>query len=167
MKKLLTMTAVAVMASSAAYAATNQNEHYGADMYTQNDQIEALFDKLDLNNDGEVTINEYDAMISMISTDDRIAFQEMDLDSSKVVTREEASEYAVGSRTAMTERRTYTTTTRTTYVDDVDLERTNSRNAEVPKYRVEVDSDHNHKHKMDKHSRMDKEYDRYSYRTNN
>lgn len=157
MKKLLTFTAAALLASSAAYAATNTDGDYGADMYQQNDRIEALFDNLDLNNDGEVTMNEYNAAsdIGNFERTYETSFQAMDIDGSGVITREEASDYQAN----MGKEWEYKTKKSYKHEDDAEGHKV----TEVTEtYAVEVDT-HKTKHKDMKKTKRTKNADPASY----
>lgn len=98
MKKLLAFTSVAILTAGVAQAKTVDD--YGPGMYEQDNSIEVLFDKLDLDNDGVVLNNEYTAMDNLTTEDISVPFAHMDLDGNGVITREEASEYSANPEAA-------------------------------------------------------------------
>ena len=78
MKKLLLMSALALVigAPSAAYAGDHEGGHKGEH------KGHKMFDKLDLNNDGEITKAEFDSF-------HQTKFTELDADGSGVITKDE------------------------------------------------------------------------------
>lgn len=132
MKKLLAFTSIAILTAGVANAKTAE-DHYGDAMFEQHDQIEALFDELDLDNDGVVLNTEYNALQGLMTERIPVEFDAMDLDGNKVITREEAGEYS-----------TLTPTQRNAML----IEKNNERNTTVVKterhyhvYDTEIDTD--------------------------
>ncbi|MFP4314132.1 MAG: hypothetical protein ACLFR0_07380 [Alphaproteobacteria bacterium] len=99
MKKLLAFTSVAVLSAGVAHAKVD-NYNYGPDMYTADDRYERLFDELDLDNDGVVRPNEYNAAQSVRAREIPLGFFAMDLDNNGVITRGEAEELAMQAEPA-------------------------------------------------------------------
>lgn len=92
MKKLLAMTALTLAFASPALAEDGAKydgkKHHKGDM---------MFEKLDLNNDGEITREEFQAFHAT-------KFTEMDTDGSGVITREEADAAKAKWKEKMKER---------------------------------------------------------------
>lgn len=103
MKKLLAFTSIAILTAGVAQAKTGDAD-YGADMYEQHDRIEALFDELDLDNDGVVLNNEYTALQNLTMEKIPVEFSALGLDKNGVITRKEAKEF---SSTPRAERTAY------------------------------------------------------------
>ncbi len=93
MKKLLALTAVAVMFGAPASYAMEKGGHEG-----HHPKGGMMFEKLDLNNDGEITREEF---MSFHET----KFTEMDADNSGVVSKDEAEAMKAKWKEKMSERR--------------------------------------------------------------